>query len=120
MLYNKDWDKKPKVPSLEDFIGWLETKNPEETYDYRDKTGMCCMGQYMADRNIDWVYAHGLGYSAVCKKMNPASPYHNGGRDFQAVLAGDCFGRGDEPVLTTFGATLERAKAFQKKERENA
>ena len=54
MLFNPEWKKEGHTISLDDFIGWLQTKNPDETYNYLDKCGHCCLGQYMSDRGIKW------------------------------------------------------------------
>lgn len=45
MLYDPQWEVKTKRPSLAGFIAWLETKNPDENYDYGD-TERCALGQY--------------------------------------------------------------------------
>src|SRR6266481_5378670 len=89
MLYNKAWKKellkevepavarlwpnKPDIKvgsniSMDDFIAWLETKNPNETYNYQNRSGQCCLGQYMADRGVEWPQAPhqwGSTYKAV-------------------------------------------------------
>ena len=44
MLYNPKWEIKTQ-PSLEGFIAWLETKNPDETYHWPRGTE-CAVGQY--------------------------------------------------------------------------
>jgi hypothetical protein len=43
MLFNPTW---AKTPSLEGFIAWLETKDPEERYDWLSFS-TCACGQYM-------------------------------------------------------------------------
>ncbi len=42
MLYNKDWDDKRSLSAI---ISWLETKDPQEKYDYLDH-GCCLAAQY--------------------------------------------------------------------------
>ena len=37
-----------------DFRAWLETKNPDETYNFHDGCGNCCMGQYMTHKGETW------------------------------------------------------------------
>ena len=41
-------------PSKFDFTAWLETKNPNEKYNFSDMHGCCAMGQYMAARGESW------------------------------------------------------------------
>lgn len=56
MLYDKRWDK-PEVkadPSLGDLISWLETRDAKARYPFWECSGLCLLGQYMADRGIDW------------------------------------------------------------------
>jgi len=112
MLYNPEWKKEAKEVSLQDFIEWLETKNPNEAYDYQDKTGMCCLGQYMKDRNIPWSYL----------------PVSEGGGTYKQVciaLFGDTDRKTSQSVLRcnipnamvsprTFGKALACAKAYNK------
>ena len=122
MLYNRAWktehiaEVKPDIlPDicLDDFIAWLETKNPNETYDYTNKTGQCCLGQYMADRGIEWPRDWSPIYKAVGRAVGGHSPA------FQSVLSGRL---GGPERRVPFGETLERAKDYQriKKSMENA
>jgi hypothetical protein len=37
-----------------DFKAWLETKNPNEEYNFGDCHGDCAYGQYMAARGHTW------------------------------------------------------------------
>jgi hypothetical protein len=94
MLYNESTGK-PKVQAdvltLSDFIGWLETKDPRQRYEFDDCAGGCLLGQYMAERGIPWGNGN---YIPTCKTV---------------------FGAGlHVPVLAskpyTFGAALERAR----------
>ncbi len=121
MLYNRAWKKehvneaKPKI-CLNDFIAWLETKDPTETYNYQDRTGQCCLGQYMAARGIEWPKNWSATYRDVGKAVGGDS------LAFQHVLWG-----GSDDRLVPFGETLERAMDYRpitrrriKKSMENA
>jgi hypothetical protein len=104
MLNNPNWDKNLTPVSIDDFIDWLETKDPAETYDYQNRLGNCCLGQYMAARNISWSFGgREDGYAKACTKVF-------GGIGFlhQEPLAGIGFGR------ETFGDCLKRTKAYKK------
>lgn len=37
-----------------DFTAWLETKNPDEIYNFSDSCGRCLMGQYMTAKGEEW------------------------------------------------------------------
>lgn len=39
---------------LEDFIGWLETKDPNEKYEWADMDGQCLIGQFGAHLGLSW------------------------------------------------------------------
>ena len=39
-----------------DFTSWLETKNPDEKYNFSDGCGECLMGQYMASKGEEWSF----------------------------------------------------------------
>jgi hypothetical protein len=41
MLYDPKWSKN----DLASFVAWLETKNPNETYEFKDPYN-CALGQY--------------------------------------------------------------------------
>jgi hypothetical protein len=116
MLNNPNWGKTENDISLGDFIEWLEHKNPDETYNYKNKEGLCCLGQYMKDRGMAWRYPG--NYHTVSYKLGGGNTVLKPlrARHFQATLAGDHFGIGDEAVITTFGDTLRRVKAFKEKE----
>lgn len=108
MLYNKDWDQKPEV-SLADFIGWLETKDPDRKYDFTCNKGECLVGQYMAARGIEWnLQERGNNYALTVNKLFGD---HIGSVGFYCPV-----GEGERDVLATgvktFGAALKRAKAF--------
>jgi hypothetical protein len=48
MLYREQWTK----PSLEDFIAWLEMKDPEEEYQWSNMQ-TCACGQYAASIGVE-------------------------------------------------------------------
>jgi|SRR6266481_3183565 len=112
MLYNEAWKKKsvtevrPDI-SMGDFIAWLEIKNPNETYNYQDRTGQCCLGQYMAARGIEWP-KDPFNWGPTYKAVSYAAGGDGSHVAFQFVLSGD------HRKLTTFGETLTRARAYQK------
>lgn len=58
MLYDPKWEVKTKADpfSLEGLIAWLETKNPDEQYDYWDRSGGCLLGQYVKSLGLKWEY----------------------------------------------------------------
>lgn len=45
-----------------DFAAWLETKNPDEKYNFSDGCGSCLMGQYMASKGVAWDFGHYASY----------------------------------------------------------
>lgn len=56
MLNNPNWDKPIKTePSLEGFIAWLETKPPEEEYNWRNDKE-CAVGQYAQSLGLCYLY----------------------------------------------------------------
>jgi hypothetical protein len=108
MLHNPNWDKTANDISMDDFIGWLETKDPDESYDYQDRRGMCCIGQYMAARNIEWPkVGWELVYKDVCTKV-----FGGWVGEPQLVLAGYFYTRFTD---RTFGNVLKRTKAYKEK-----
>lgn len=50
MLQNPNWNK----PSRSDFIQWLESKDPNEGYNYSNTCGDCLIGQYMTHKGHEW------------------------------------------------------------------
>ncbi len=106
MLHNPNWNKPANNISMDDFIGWLETKDPNETYDYHNKCGMCCIGQYMAARGIAWPKNRWeILYKEVCAKI-----FGRWYGDSQFVLVGSLHNRSENQ---TFGAVLSRTKAYR-------
>lgn len=51
MLNNPNWGKTEADISLDDFIGWLETKDPNEAYCFDDASA-CAITQYAASRGV--------------------------------------------------------------------
>lgn len=86
MLYDESWGK----VSTADFIDWMETKNPDESYDPANCNGGCLMGRYMAAKGIEW----GKAYLDVANKVL-------GGRRMRVLY--------DKPH--TFGGALKRVKS---------
>lgn len=82
---------KPDHPGLRDFIEWLETKDPHETYDWLCPS-TCACGQFSAERFGAWYKIFGVDSNL-------------------AVLIND-IGRGDnvKPVHWTWGQCLKRAQ----------
>lgn len=87
MLWDPKWEKQTKADpkSLQSFIAWLETKNPDESYSYMNCRGACLVGQYMAHHGVVWSSA---GFDEF------ADPFNN-------IAASGPY---------TFGAALERAR----------
>ena len=108
MLLNPNWNKTAKDVSLNDFIGWLETKDPAEGYDYQNKCGECCIGQYMAARGIHWpAYGWEDTYKRICTKI-----FGDWCGPPQMVLAGSFSNRIKD---RTFGEVLKRTIDFKEK-----
>lgn len=108
MLYNPDWRKNI---SLADFICWLETKDPNEAYDYQNRKGDCCLGQYMKDRGVPWSFLRSPfdKDSGTYAQVSIALFGHE--LDNQHVLmAGQLYNNPSR----TFGKALACAKKFQK------
>ncbi len=97
MLYNKSWDKpKHKPLSMKAVTAWLETKDPNEEYNYMDFD--CCLAaQY--NTFIGRRYAK----SGTLRRATSANPltYLSFDRRLERVAS-------DLPH--TFGAALERAR----------
>lgn len=94
MLYNPEWKNDIHVISLDDFIGWLETKDPSKGYDFA-YLSRCAMVQYMRTKGMD---------AGEGKYMPTCETVFGNERGEQTVLA-------EEPQ--TFGALLERAKKWK-------
>jgi hypothetical protein len=100
MLHNPNWNKTKEDLSLDDFIGWLETKDPATKYYFFDCNGECLVGQYMAYHGIPW----GDGrYAPTCRTL---FGYGSGWGEISVAAA--------EP--NTFGAALKRAKIHREKQ----
>ncbi len=99
MLYNPDW-KNPTRPgpvSAKDFIAWLESHDPTETYNFLKNDGYCLMGQYMATKGIRWGESR---YDPTTEKV------------FNSRYENAVWVLSDNPQ--TFGAALQRTKKFLK------
>ena len=48
MLFDPKWNREA---SLQDFIAWLETKDPNEVYRY-DSAPVCALGQYYKSKGL--------------------------------------------------------------------
>lgn len=79
-------------PSKFDFTAWLQTKNPNESYNFNDSHGCCLMGQFMTSVGEDWSMSR---YNELCNSVL-------GGRTH--VLSGS---------PQTMGAAFERVKALE-------
>ena len=91
MLYDPKWQNtttKPDVFSLESLIAWLETKPAEREYEWANCDGHCLLSQYLA--------AHG---------QHPVRDYKKLDVDMRAAIACE--------LPYTFGAALDRARAFR-------
>ena len=78
-------------PSLAGLVAWLETKDPNETYQWETCQGHCLIGQYLHSVGIEWQWmvTHNPG---LYHELTPNA------------LAGR--------LPHTFGAALERARAL--------
>lgn len=90
----RDGEAQKPVIGREDFIAWLRTKDPAETYNFMDYHGECAVGQYMAARGREW---RGLNYGATCRELG-IDPC-----DSQVLCTGS----------QTFGALLQRMIALR-------
>jgi len=93
MLYDPKWEVRKASPS--DFIAWLETMEPEATYDFDDCEGMCLVGQYMKACGTEWG-TYDLFYRKFCTMLGGTGDWWN----IPVILT--------EPH--TFGAALKRAR----------
>lgn len=97
MLYDPKWDKL----SLSSLIAWLETKDPNERYDFNNMCGECMFGQYMKAVGIPWSFGPRSNYAMV--------------QDFfgATIALGDVRRRHFDFLREwTFGAALTRARAL--------
>lgn len=51
MLYNPNWKANPIV-SIRGLIAWLETKDPNESYEFWSCDSSCLLSQYLTARGI--------------------------------------------------------------------
>jgi len=101
MLYDPKWQK----PSIESFIGWLETQPARKQYDFNNCRGECLLGQYMTAMGIQW-------------GVTPPSIVGDWRNTSYVNVANNLFGPLRQwTVLSeqpwTFGAALARARELQ-------
>ena len=98
MLFNTNWGKKPSndIHSLPSLIAWLETKNPNEEYEYTSSRH-CLLAQYYRDQGYKQImmgqygFRHGwFGHIHLPENFNAIA------------MIGE----------NTFGAALERALGY--------
>ena len=92
MLYDPKWDQRTL---LDQWIAWLETKEPSERYDWMYHRECPC-GQFYG--SVGWVSTPGFG---VLNKIARGEP-----RD-------DCVSAFSNREDWTFGKCLERAKQYR-------
>ena len=93
MLYSPAWDK---TSLLDRWIAWLETKDPDERYDWKN-LNYCACGQFFG--NGSWIKEDG-----DWRLMNKIA---------RGERRDDASYRFDDPLGWTFGACLDRAKGFR-------
>jgi hypothetical protein len=109
MLYNKNWDTIETMPtktlgevlSTECFVAWLETYPADKTYEYANITSPCLQQQYFM--------AMGYTPSALGNELVTFKGHGTRNIPYSFKAAANIGGR-----PSTFGAALERAKAFLK------
>jgi hypothetical protein len=95
MLYNKAWGTKTEPLTLAHFIQWLESKDPNEAYDYTSSS-RCVGAQYLKYCGVkDYSVGSGNNFEKYIKGMWYIAKGQDAEKDW------------------TFGAALERAKAIQ-------
>lgn len=97
MLFNPDWKKEAKEPSLDGFIEWLETQNPKTRYDFSD-CETCAVARYMGTIGIP--VGKGLYTSTVGKILG-----RNQMTQAKVLFHHDC----------TLGSVLKEAKKLKEK-----
>lgn len=95
MLSRERWTK----PSIEDFIAWLETKDPTEQYVWLD-TSICACGQYAAS----------IGVEGWSKKASNGDVLWNELNNLAAPWYGRHVSREGN---STFGVLLDRARNYK-------
>ncbi len=102
MLYDKKWDNRVNVHSIDSLIAWLQKQDAQKTYFYSD-TKHCLLAQYYDAMGFDrpfvasdgW-FIHGPNSERVRERYPD---------DFDAISSGKC----------TFGAALRLAEDFKRK-----
>ena len=91
---------KPDVCNIATLISWLETKNPNESYDYCDNRE-CLLGQYLS--------AH--GYKRPSVRLNNADFLDGETIEMPEIFRDIAIGDGLRSGWN-FAAALKRARAF--------
>lgn len=103
MLYNKNWNKPKVAPadplSLDDFIAWLETKDPNQSYHFTDAS-QCLLAQWVKHLDPEALNSLADNNSYVYR-------VHGKRVDFRFTPLGRCAAAG------TFGGALFYAKRYQ-------
>lgn len=96
MLYDPKWEIETR-PSLEGLIAWLETKDPNEAYVWKNCDGDCLIGQYWNSLGISMAVGSYMQVNGQFLYDSLTSP------------------NGDDGIAITqphtFGGALERACA---------
>ena len=103
MLFNPIWNR-PKILTVEDLVEWLESKNPAEEYVFISLQN-CLIAQYLRARGYKNVSVGGsfffhkpTGFFSSVKRPRKNIP--------------PIFNNISTPAPRTFGAALERARAY--------
>lgn len=98
MLYDRKWDKQTPW-TLAHLIGWLESHDPHQAYNYSDTCG-CLLAQYA--KTVEPAFS-GM-YTTMYTTLDGQS--HQLPIGFNSIAVGNW---GDDDTRT-FGAALERAR----------
>jgi hypothetical protein len=96
MLYNKDWGKSKDPHSLSSLIDWLETKNPDEGYNYCHST-RCPLAKYYRSQGYRFLQMGTAYFYHGFFHVTPLPEYFN-----HIVAAGP----------HTYGAAVKRARGL--------
>jgi hypothetical protein len=119
MLYNPDWKNRPASDdwrSLDNLISWLETKNPNEVYQYSNGLN-CMLSQYLKAKGKKGVLVKNK--TAIFYKMSKFLFFRWNRRKehdlppfFDQIALGSSIDNNRDRVWN-FGAALERAKSVR-------
>jgi hypothetical protein len=101
MLYDRKWDKQTPW-TLSHLIGWLESNDPSESYNYGDTCG-CLLAQYAKTVEPAFKAMHSTSY------VTADGDTHDLPAGFNDIAVG-IWGEDDK---RTFGAALVRARAYE-------